>query len=104
MLPHLATYNTYVQSFQYKLLKNVLFLNKKLYIFGITSSPLCSFCNLCDKTPLHILYECPHIKCLWLELVQFFQNSLVLPALTPQTAIFGFHDSTNSDSKFKKKL
>ena len=48
MLPRLATYNTYMWSFQYKLLNNVLFLNKKLYIFGIKSSPLCSFFNLCD--------------------------------------------------------
>ena len=29
MLPRLATYNTYMRSLQYKLLNNVLFLNKK---------------------------------------------------------------------------
>ena len=91
-----------MQSFQYKLLNNVLFLNEKLHIFGIKSSPLCSFCNLCDKTPLHIFYECDSIKCLWSDLVHYFQNSLVLPILTPQTAIFGFLDSTNSDYNFKK--
>ena len=104
MLPRLATYNTYMRSFQYKLLNNVLFLNKKLLIFGIKSSPLCSFCNLCGKTSLQIFYECGRIKCLWSDLVQYFQNSLVLPTLTRQTAIFGFLDSTNSDSKFKKTL
>ena len=49
MLSRLATYNTYMQSFQYKLLNNVLFLNKKLHIFGIKPSPLYSFCNLYDK-------------------------------------------------------
>ena len=37
-----------------------------------------------------------------LNLVRCFQNSLVLPILTPQTAIFGFLDSTNSDYNFKK--
>ena len=102
MLPHLAKHNTYMRSFQYKLLNNVLFLSKKLHIFGIKWSPLCSFCNLCDKTPLHIFYECDSVKCLWSDLVQYFQNSLVLPTLTPQTASFGFLDSTNSDHKFKK--
>ena len=102
MLPRLATYNTYMRSFQYKLLNNVLFLNKTLHIFGIKSSPLCSFCNLCDKTPLHIFHECDRIKCLWSNLVQYFQNSLVLPIITPQSAIFGFLDSTNSDYNFKK--
>ena len=35
-------------------------------------------------------------------LVHYFQNSFVLPILTPQTAIFGFLDSTNSDYNFKK--
>ena len=55
MLPRLAIYNTYMRSFQYKLLNNVLFLNERLHIFGIKSSPLCSFCNLCDEAPLHIL-------------------------------------------------
>ena len=102
MLPRLATYNTYMRYFQYKLLNNVLFLNKKLHIFGIKLSPLCSFCNLCDETPLHIFYECPRIQCLLSELVQYFQNSLLLTTLTPQTAIFGLLDSTKSDSKFKK--
>ena len=102
MLPGLATYNTYMQSFQYKLLNNVLFLNKKLHIFGIKSSPLCSFCNLCDKTPLHIFYECDSVKCLWSDLVQYFKNSLVLPTPTPQTATFGFLDSTNSEYNLKK--
>ena len=41
-------------------------------------------------------------KCLWSELVQYFQNSLVLPTLTPQTVIFGLVDSASSGSKFKK--
>ena len=103
MLPRLATYNTYMRSFHHKLLNNVLFLNKKLHIFGIKSSSLCSFCKLCDKTPLYIFYEHDSIKCLWSDLVHYFQNSLVLPILTPQSGIFGFLDSTNSDYNFKKK-
>ena len=90
MLPRLATYNTYMRSFQYKLINNVLVLNKKLHNFGVKSSPLRSFCNLCEETPLHIFYECDRIKCLWSDLVQYFQNCIVLPTLTPQTAIFGF--------------
>ena len=45
MPPHLVTYNTYMRSFQYKILNNVLFLNKNLHTFGIKPSPLCSFCN-----------------------------------------------------------
>ena len=101
MLPHLITNNTYMRSFQYKILNNVLFLNKKLHTFGIKPSPLCSFCNLYDETPYHMFYECDRVKCLWSDLVQCFQNNLILPTLTPQTAIFGFLDYTNNDSIFE---
>ena len=101
MLPRLITYNTYMRSFQYKILNNVLFLNKKLHTFGIKPSPLCSFCNLYDEIPYHIFYECDRVKCLWSDLVQCFQNNLILPTLSPQTAIFGFLDSVNNDSIFE---
>ena len=85
MLARLVPYNTYMQSFQYKILNNVLILNKNLHTFGIKPSTLHSFCNLYDETPRHIFYECDCVKCLWYELVQCFQNNLIFPTLTPQT-------------------
>ena len=90
-----------MRSFQYKILNNALFLNRKLHTFGKKPSLLCSFCNLYDETPYHIFYECDRVKCLWSDLVQCFQNNLILPTLTPQTAIFGFLDYTNNDSIFE---
>lgn len=39
MLPHITTNNTYLRSFQYKLLNNILYLNKKLFTFKIKASP-----------------------------------------------------------------
>ena len=59
------------------------------------------FCNLFDETPYYMIYECDHVKCLWSDLVQCFQNNVILPTLTPQTAIFGFLDYTNNDSIFE---
>ena len=59
------------------------------------------FYNLYDETPYHMFYECDRVKCLWSDLVQCFQNNLILPTLTPQTAIFGFLDYTNNDSIFE---
>ena len=90
-----------MRSFQYKVLNDILFLNKKLHIFGIKPSPLCSFCNLYDETPFHIFYECDRVKFLWSELVQCFQNTLILPTLTPQTAILGILDSVSNNSFFE---
>ena len=72
-LPHLITNNTFMRSFQYKILNNVLFLNKILHTFGIKPSPLCCFCNLYDETPYHMFYEYDHDKCLWSDLIQCFQ-------------------------------
>ena len=53
ILPRLTTYNTYLRSFQYKVLHNILFINKMLYLSGITKSSLCSYCNTYDETPIH---------------------------------------------------
>ena len=41
-LPRRVTINTNLRIFQYKLLHNILYLNKMLYKFG-KMSPLCSF-------------------------------------------------------------
>ena len=40
-----ATANSYLRCFNYKIINNVLYLNKKLFQFGKTQSPLCSFCQ-----------------------------------------------------------
>ena len=101
MLPRLVTHNTHMRSFQYKILYNILYLNKKLHIFGIKSFPLCSFCNIYYETPFHIFYECDRVKYLWSDLVQCFQNTLILPTLTPQTEIFGILDSVSNKSVFE---
>ena len=90
-----------MRSFHYKILNNVLFLNKKLHTFGIKLSPLCSFCNLYNETPLHIFYECDSVKCLWSDLDFFFQKNLILTTLTPQAAIFRILQSPSSESIFK---
>ena len=65
------------------------------------SSSLCSFCNLYDETPFHIFYECDLVKCLWSDLVQCFQSTLILPTLAPQTAILGILDSVSNNSCFE---
>ena len=68
ILPSLTTYNTYLRLFQYEILHNILFLNKKLYLFGITKSLLCSYCNAYNETPIHLFCEYNSIKYLWLQL------------------------------------
>ena len=91
-IPHIATLETKIRIFQYKLLNNVLYLNKKLFQFGIISQSKCSFCELYDEIPLHIFYKCTYVQSLWNQLRLYLSGKVVLPALNPQSAIFGFTD------------
>ena len=61
-----------------------------MFLFGKASSPLCSFCKLDDETILHLFYVCNFTKELWNRLNLFFNDSLHLPHLSPQTTYFGF--------------
>ena len=54
----------------------------------------------CFTKHLYTEFDCN--KCFWLDLVQCFQISLVLPTFTPQAAIFGFFVSAIGDSKYKE--
>ena len=68
MLPRIVTKDSRLQVFQYKLLNNVLYLNKMLFKFGKIDSPLCPFCKMIEETPLHLFYNCIKTKLLWDQL------------------------------------
>ena len=85
-----VTINSFQRNFQYKILHNILYLNKMIFTFGKIKTPLCSFCHSYDETIKHIFLECICVKQLWNHLRLFLMNDISLPILTPQTAIFGF--------------
>ena len=91
-IPRIAAFETKIHIFQYKLLNNVLYLNKKLFHFGITSHSKCPFCELYDETPHHIFYECTYAQNLWNQLRLHLSEKVTLPILNPQSAIIGFTD------------
>ena len=66
-IPRFATLEAKIRIFQYKLLNNVQYLNKKLFQLG-------SVCSFCDLYRLYI------------------SEKVALPVLNPQSAIFGFTD------------
>ena len=90
--PRFTTLEAKIHIFQYKLLNNVLYLNKKLFQFGIISQSKCSFCDLYDETPYHIFYECTYTQNLWNQLWLYISEKVALPVLNPQSAIFSFTD------------
>ena len=95
LLLHLASIDTTLRSFQYKILNNVLILNKKLYNFGITNTALFSFCKTSEETFINIFYDSIEVKSLWEKLQTKFQN-IILPSLTPQAAILGLTNESNN--------
>ena len=60
LLPRKVTLDSYTRIFQYKILNNILYLNEKLFKFGISSSSLCSFRNTSEETPEHLFSLCTH--------------------------------------------
>ena len=54
----LSTLVTYTSSFRYKLLNNLLLLNKKLFRFGKSNVQLCPLCILHNERVTHIFYDC----------------------------------------------
>ena len=92
ILPRTTSVNPYLHSFQYEILNNILFLNRK------KNTPLCLFCNKEEETPLHIFSECTYVIYLWQQLATFFENNLILQALAPQITLRGlWSDNTNHD-------
>ena len=49
-----VTINSFQCNFQYKILNNILYLNKMLFTFGKINPPLCSFCHSYGETMKHI--------------------------------------------------
>ena len=46
LLPRMVTVDTKLRVFQYKILNNILFMNKMLFKFRKVESPLCYFCKV----------------------------------------------------------
>lgn len=65
LLPHNVASETYVLSFQYRLLNYVLFTNTKLLKIGLLLTDQCTFCNVNEETLYHLFFECSHMQAFW---------------------------------------
>ena len=90
ILSRVVTVDNRIRVFQYKLLNSILFLKKMFFKFGIVSRSLCSFFNSEEETPLHVFHDYTHTQSLWNQLQTYIIQNLVIPCLTPQSAMFGF--------------
>ena len=56
---------TFVQSFQFKILNDILFLNSRLAKIGMIQNDLCTFCQASQETVKHLFFQCVHSKKFW---------------------------------------
>ena len=75
LLPRKVSNDTNVRMFQYKILNNILYLNKQLFIFNKKDTKLCSYCRLQDETINQIFVECKFAIKLWSDLGHYFKST-----------------------------
>ena len=103
MAIHNTCLETYLQSFQYKILHRILNTNYNLYKWKIIEKPFCNYCNNVD-TIEHHLYLCGYSKQFWEKLENWIKNAFGLRrnlCFTICEVIFGIKldDETRSLNK-----
>ena len=93
MLPRKILKLAYDRVFQYKILNNVLYLNKKLYMFSKSDSNLCSFCVNADEDIPHLFFHCPVTSELWVNPKTMLLPNFEIPNLDERSALLGFYEA-----------
>lgn len=64
-IPCLVASETYVWSFQYRVLNFILFTNDKLFKIGLSDSDKCSFCGTYTEDLYHLFFNCSFVQAFW---------------------------------------
>ena len=73
-LPHAVASETYIWSFQYKVLNYILYTNTKLYKIGLVLSDKCTFCKSSKEDLYHLFFECSHVQSFWKKITSWWFN------------------------------
>ena len=57
-LPQYVITNTYLRSFRCNILNNIFYLNEKLFVFELSTTSSCSFCNSFGENITHLFCDC----------------------------------------------
>ena len=90
LLPSMIIKDVKLRVFQYKIQKNILFVNKMLFKLWKLESPLRSKAG--DQAYIHLFYKYQKTYILWRQLQEYFSTGLDLPSILPHSAIFRFLD------------
>ena len=89
MIPRKVSISFSIRIFQYKILNNILYLNRKISKFDQGVSHLCSFCLKEPEDILHLFCQCDKTQLLWETPSNKVAGFLSLPKLQPELAILG---------------
>jgi len=91
MLPYNTCIDTKMRMFQWNIMHRLLITNKKLCLFGIANSNMCTFCDCEEETISHLFYECKYVKELWTKLFHWlYPNILLQKEISSKETVFGF--------------
>ena len=76
--------------FQYKILNNILYLNRRLHLMKKVESPHCSMCETEVETLARMTIHCKYSKKLWKDIKERCGRQLSLPDLTEETVYLGW--------------
>ena len=86
LLPAIATLDTKIRMFQYKILNNIFYLNPfikiLLYHMNLVESPLCSLCKKEVETISHLFLRCEFSTRRWAEAQKWSSFTMTLPQLS----------------------
>ena len=93
LFPRATTIESSLRSFQYKMLNNTLYLNKRLFKLNAVESPQCSLCKQCPESVLHLFCTCSVTHSLWVQFCTWASNASILLTsdLDPQYCILGMY-------------
>ena len=106
LLPRQTTIESSLQSFQYKILTNTLYLHETLFKFSIAESPLCSQCMQEKESIIHLFVTCQVTHSLWEHLCAWLSDldiKLLFP-LEPQFLILGIWNEKLENSSLVNHL
>ena len=88
-----STLESKLREFQYKILNCIVFTNEKLFRFGITQSPLCTFCQKENESIEHLLFSCKETSEFWKHVLSWLRDSnIYVGELKEADLIFGKFD------------
>ena len=64
-LPQTVASETYIWSFQYRVLNYILYTNAKLFKIGLSLNDKCTFCDSSKEELHHLFFECSHVQIFW---------------------------------------